>query len=101
MAFPALSPAIESRQPTKISHSQIQLEIRTLPVSVQFTDHDICRVTDDRTSNTGNIPTQETHPSLLQRIVALLGPPERSVDIINRRLKRRKLDHRIRNLPPP
>lgn len=77
------------------------MEVRTLPVSVQFTDHDICRVTDDRTSNTGDIPTQETHPSLLQRIVGLLGLPERSVDIIDRRLKRRKLDHRIRNLPPP
>lgn len=56
---------------------------------------------DDRTPNTCNIPTQKADPSLLQRIIALLRLPQRSIDIIDRRLERRELNHRIRDLPPP
>lgn len=58
-------------------------------------------MTDDRTSDTGDVPAQETHPSLLQRVVALLRLPQRRVDVVDRRLKRRKLHHRVRDLPAP
>lgn len=56
---------------------------------------------DNRAPNTSNIPAQETNPSLLQRIIALLRLPQRRIDIINRRFERRKLNHRIRYLPSP
>ena len=72
-----------------------------MSVSVQLADHDIGRVTDDGTSDTGNIPTQETHPGLLQRVVALLWFSQRGVDVIDRRLKGGELHHCIWNLPAP
>ena len=58
-------------------------------------------MTDSRTSDTSNVACQKGHPRLLQRIIALLRLTQRGIDIINRRLKRRKLNHRIRDLPPP
>ena len=101
MAFPAPSPAVRSDQPTSIPRLQGRHGIRTLPVGIQLADHHIRRVTDDRTANTRDITTQETHPGLLQRIVALLWLPQRSIDVINSRLERCEFHHRIRNLPPP
>ena len=56
---------------------------------------------DDRTPDTGNIATQETHARLLQLIVALLRLAECFVYVRHRRLKRRELHHRVRDLPPP
>lgn len=55
----------------------------------------------NRAPNPSDIPPQKTHPRLLQRVIALLGLPQRRINLIDRRLKRRKLDHRIRDLPPP
>lgn len=75
--------------------------VRTLPVGVQLANHHICRVTDDRASNTRNVPTQETHPGLLQRVVALLWLPQCSVDVIDRRLKSGEFHHGVRNLAGP
>ena len=75
--------------------------IRTLPVSVQLADHHVCRVTDDRASNTRNVPTQKTHSGLLQRVVALLGLPQGRINVVDRRLKRREFHHRVWNLPAP
>lgn len=37
----------------------------------------------------------------MQTIVRLLRLPQRRINVVDRRLKRGKLDHRIRNLPPP
>lgn len=105
MAFPALSPATQKTS-ANVTLSIIHLydpatNIRTLPISVQLANHDIRRMADNRTPHTSNVPTQETHPSLLQRIIRLLRLPQRSIDIIHRRLERRELNHRIRDLPPP
>jgi len=58
-------------------------------------------VAHNRAPNPGDIPSQKAHPRLLQRVIALLGLPQRRINLINRRLKGRKLDHRIRDLPPP
>ena len=76
-------------------------DTHTLSVGVQLADHDIGRVTDDGTSDPRDIPTQETHPGLLQRVVALLGFPQRSVDVIDRRLKGREFHHCVWDLPAP
>lgn len=84
-----------------VSGPQIGWETRTLPVSVQLADHHVRWVTDDRTSDTGNVSAQETHPGLLQRVVALLWLAQRRVDVIDRRLKGRELDHRVGDLPAP
>lgn len=56
---------------------------------------------DDRTPNPRNVTPQKAHPRLLQRIVILLPLPQRLVYLRHRLLKRRKLHHRIRDLPPP
>ena len=72
-----------------------------MSVSVQLADHNIGRVTDDGTSNPRNIPTQETHPGLLQGVVALLWFPQRRVDVIDRRLKGREFHHCVWDLPAP
>lgn len=58
-------------------------------------------MTDNRTSNTGDITTQETYPSLLQSIVALLGFPQILIDLVDGALKGRKLHHCIGDLSPP
>lgn len=58
-------------------------------------------MTDDRTCNTSNIPTQKTYPSLLQLVITLLGLAERFVDLVHRLLKRRKFAHGIRDLTGP
>lgn len=55
----------------------------------------------NRTPHPRNIPTQKRHPRLLQRIIRLLRLPQPLINPIHRRLKRRKLHHRIRNLPSP
>ena len=75
--------------------------IRTLPVSVQLANHHIRWVTDDRTSNTRNVSTQETHPSLLQRVIALFWFPQSSVDVIDGRLKGCEFHHCVWDLPAP
>ena len=76
-------------------------DTHTLSVRIQLADHHIGRVADDGTSDARDIPAQETHPGLLQRVVALLRFPQRGVDVIDRRLKRRELHHRVGNLPAP
>ena len=111
MAFPAPSPATTTHTSAPINKSlkihrysktkKKRRKKRTLPISIQLANHHIGRMADDRAANTGNIPAQETDPSLLQRIVALLRLPERRIDIIDRRLERRELNHRIRDLPSP
>ncbi len=78
-----------------------QFNVLTLPISIQLADHDICRMADDRTSNTRDVASEERHTSLLQRIVALLRLSQRAIDAIDRSLKCSELDHRIRDLPSP
>lgn len=56
---------------------------------------------DSRAPNPGNIPSQERHPRLLQRIVTFLRLPQKLIDLGHRRLEGRELDHRIRYLPSP
>ena len=73
----------------------------TLPIGVQFADHHVRRVAYDRASDPSDIAAQEGDAGLLQRVVGILWLPERGVDVIHRRLERRKLDHRVRNLPAP
>lgn len=97
MAFIPLSPATGSLASLR-SPSVTTL---TLTVRIQFANHYICRMTDSGTPDAGNITPQKTHPGLLQRIVTLLRLSQRLVNLIHRRLKRCKLDHRIRYLPPP
>ena len=75
--------------------------IHTLPVSIQLADHDIRRMTDDRTPNTRNITTQETHPSLLQRVVGLFRLPQCRVDVIDRGFKGCEFHHRVGDLAAP
>lgn len=75
--------------------------IRTLPVRIQLADHHIRRVTDDRTPYTRNVTTQETHPSLLQRVVGLFRLPQRSGDIIDRGFKGCEFHHRVGDLAAP
>ena len=58
-------------------------------------------MTDDRTPNTGNIPTQERNPSLGQRTITVFRLPQRGIDIIHRCLEGCKFHHCIRDLPPP
>ena len=58
-------------------------------------------MTDGRTPNTRNVTTQETHPSLLQRVVGLFRLPQRSVDIIDRRFKGCEFHHRVGDLAAP
>lgn len=73
----------------------------TFPIGVQFADHHIGRMTDESASNTGNVAPQERDPRLLKGVVALLRLPQRGVDIVDRRLKCRKLHHCIGDLSPP
>ena len=103
MALPPLSPAVTISSAPSLPESLDRPGMKklTLPISVQLADHNIRRMTDDRTSNARNISTQKRHPRLLQRIIGFLRLSHRSINIIDRRLKRRKLDHRIRNLPSP
>ena len=77
------------------------VEIYTLPLRVQFANHNVGWMADDCTSNTCNVPTQETHSGLLQTIVALLWLPQILVDLVNCAFERRKLYHRVRDLPSP
>ncbi len=58
-------------------------------------------MTDDGTSNTRNVTSEERHTSLLQRVVTLLRLPQRGIYVIDSSLKRSKFHHRIRYLPPP
>ena len=58
-------------------------------------------MTDDRTPNPCDVATQERHARLLQRIIRLLRLPQRRIYVVDRRLERRKLHHRIRYLPAP
>jgi len=99
IALPALSPAIPTSAHKELpADSNLSL---TLSVRIQFRHHHIRRMTDNRTSNTGNITPQKTDPRLLQRRVRVLRLPERLVYLLDRLLKRRELDHRIRDLPRP
>jgi hypothetical protein len=92
--------------------------LTSLAVIVQFRDHDICaplaflphhlncflhtcRMRNNRTSNTSDVTSQETHTSLLQTAELILWFAQELVDLRNRLLKRRKLDHRIRDLACP
>ena len=77
------------------------MEVFTLPLRIQFADHDIGWMADDCTSNTCNVTTQETHSGLLQAVVALLWLPQVLIDFIDCTFKRRKLYHRVWDLPPP
>lgn len=53
------------------------------------------------TSNTGNVASQERDSSLLQSVETLLRLPQCLVYLRNRTLKRRELDHGIRDLSSP
>lgn len=111
MALPALSPAIH--RISQVTRRQARVEERgqripareepshTLPVSIQLADHHVRRMADERTPDSCNIPSQEAHPRLLQFVIALLRFPQRLVDVRHRRLKGRKLHHRIWDLPSP
>jgi hypothetical protein len=55
----------------------------------------------NRTPNTSDVTSQETHTSLLQTAELILWFAQELVDLRNRLLKRRKLDHRIRDLACP
>lgn len=70
-------------------------------VRVQLGHHHVRRVTDDRTSDTSDVASQERHSSLLERIELLFRLAERCVDLRDRGLERRELDHRVRNLACP
>ena len=109
MALDALSPAVAQISSSLPAKPRLKKKVRdqaearphTLPISIQLANHHIRRMTDDRTPNPRNIPSQETHPRLLQLVITLLRPPQRLIDIRHRRLKRRKLHHRVRDLPAP
>jgi hypothetical protein len=53
------------------------------------------------TPNTSNVTTQERNPGLLQAVELILRLAQEPVNLRDRLLKRRKLDHRIRNLTCP
>jgi hypothetical protein len=55
----------------------------------------------NRAENTRNVPTSKRNTRLLQAIEALLGLAQKPIDPADRLFKRRKLDHRIRNLAGP
>ena len=104
MALPPLSPAADpSQRRFPVVRVIVGLWDRrlTLSIGIQFANHNISRMTDDRASNSRNVTSQKRHPRLLQRVVTLLWLPQRRINIIHRRLKRRKLNHRIRDLPSP
>ena len=58
-------------------------------------------MTDDGTSDPGNVSSQETDPRLLAAAVRRLGLAEVAVDPIHGRFKGRKFDHGVGNLPSP
>lgn len=73
----------------------------TLPIGVQLANHDICGVTDDRAEDTGDITAQETHSSLGQLAILLLGLTHGFVDNLNSLLKGREFGHGVGNLARP
>lgn len=73
----------------------------SLAVRIELTDHDICRVRDSRAANTGNVATEEGDTSLLDSRVLRLLLSKVPVDRFDRLFKRRKLDHRVWDLPSP
>ena len=75
--------------------------ILTLSVCVEFADHDVRWVTDDRTADPCNVSSEETHPRLLQTVVRFLGFSERIIDGIDGGFECREFDHRVGDLPTP
>jgi hypothetical protein len=58
-------------------------------------------VRNHRAANTGDVASEERNTGLLQRVVSLLRLAELRVNLCNSTLKRRELDHRVRNLAGP
>lgn len=56
---------------------------------------------DDRTSNSGNVSSQETDSSLLQCVVFFLLLSQRLIDLCHGTLERREFDHCVGNLSRP
>lgn len=75
--------------------------LTSLAIGVQLRHHHVRRVRDDRTANTGNVASEERNTSLLQGVVRLLGLTKLLVDLGNRALERRELDHGVRDLTGP
>ena len=73
----------------------------TLAISVQLADHDIGRVTDHGTEDTGNITTKETNSCLGQLAITFLGLSHGLIDHLHRLLKSSKFSHGVRNLASP
>lgn len=72
-----------------------------LAVRIELRHHHVGRVRDDSAADTGNVASEERHTSLLQDVVRLLGLAELLVNLRNRALERRELDHRVRDLAGP
>lgn len=72
-----------------------------LLLSVNLGDHDISRVGDNGTEDTGNVTTEERDTSLGKERVLFLRLGKLSVDKFNSLLERSKLNHGVRNLTGP
>lgn len=55
----------------------------------------------DRAQDAGQVPAREGHRRLRALVVVRLAARQRLVDLLHDRLKRRKLHHRVRDLPAP
>lgn len=72
-----------------------------LAVGVELADHDVCRMRDDGTGDTGDVAAQETHAGLLQLVVALLGLAQLLVDEVDGLLEGREFTHGVGDLAAP
>lgn len=72
-----------------------------LLLSVDLGDHDISRVGDNGTEDTGNVTTEEGDTGLGKEGVLLLGLGELSVDELDSLLEGGELNHGVRNLAGP
>jgi hypothetical protein len=75
--------------------------LASFAISIQLRHHHVSRVRNHRAANTSDITSEERNTSLLQRVVSLLGLSKLLVNLRNSTLKRRELDHRVRDLARP